>query len=368
LTNRESMKGPLQVGIIGANAERGWARISHVPAVQKLNDLELAAVVSGNQNNADAAAKAFGARAAYGKAADLFRDTHIDIVTVAVKVPDHRELVLDALKAGKHVYCEWPLGRNLDEAEELSEAAKSAGVHCAIGLQTRFNPVLQHTRSLLSSGVIGRILTARILSTTMAFGENIEKAMDFAEDAANGVTLVTVQGAHTIDFVIAVLGRLDDLTALATTQFPEVRIAGALQHRATPDHLLIQCRLEFGSALGIEVAGGRSAKSTPFNLQIVGDNGELVLEGGAPRGFQSGKLQVLLNGQVQEVNEGELAGMPENAFNVAGVYAALRDDIRSGSRTVPDFEHAVRLTSLIEDVLASSQESARKSSSGWPQK
>ncbi len=363
------MNGPLQVGIIGASAKRGWARISHVPAIQKLQGLELGAVVSGNQASADAAARAFGASIAYGRAADLFQDPTISIISVTVKVPDHRDLVLGALAAGKHIYCEWPLGRNLEETEELAQAAKSAGVHCAIGLQTRLNPVLQQAKSLILSGTIGRVLSAQILSSTMAFGGSVETAMAFAEDSANGVTLLTVQGAHTIDFGIALLGKFEDLSALATTQFPDVHIGDAAisQKRLIPDHLFLHSRLASRGALGIEVAGGRPATSTPFRFQIVGDKGELVLNGGAPRGFQSGELQLLLNGQVQKVDMGELTAIPENAFNVAGVYAALRNDILSGSQTVSDFTHAVRLTRLVDDALASSREGTRKLFAGWPE-
>ena len=114
----------LRVGIIGASAERGWAKESHVPAVQKLTGLQLAAVAAGDQAKSEAAAQAFGAKKAYSNAEELVRDPEIDLVTVAVKVPDHRELLLAALEEGKHIYCEWPLGRNLTEAKELSAAAE----------------------------------------------------------------------------------------------------------------------------------------------------------------------------------------------------------------------------------------------------
>ena len=56
------MRKPLQVGIIGASAQAGWARESHVPAVQQLAGLELGAVAVRKRDEADAAAKAFGAR------------------------------------------------------------------------------------------------------------------------------------------------------------------------------------------------------------------------------------------------------------------------------------------------------------------
>ena len=113
-----TMSNSLRVGIVGVSAESGWARESHVPAVQNLAGLELAAVASNGQAKSDAAAKAFGVKAAMD-AMDLIRDPDIDLVSVCVPGPDHRELVLAALAAGKHVYCEWPLGRNTAEAEEM---------------------------------------------------------------------------------------------------------------------------------------------------------------------------------------------------------------------------------------------------------
>ena len=90
----------LCVGIIGASAGRGWAKAAHVPAVQQLAGLELRGVVTSDQDSADAAARAFGTGRGYADAASLLRDPAIDIVTVAVKVPDHRDLVLAAVAAG----------------------------------------------------------------------------------------------------------------------------------------------------------------------------------------------------------------------------------------------------------------------------
>src|SRR5260221_218972 len=148
------MAKSLRVGIIGVSVDRGWARESHVPAVQKLEGLELAAVATSHQATASAAAKAFGARAAYGDAAGLFRDPDIDLVGVCVKVPAHLKLVLGALAARKHVYCEWPLGRDIAEAEEIAAAADAAEVHAAVGLQARMNPTALQARKLIVSGAI----------------------------------------------------------------------------------------------------------------------------------------------------------------------------------------------------------------------
>ena len=67
------MMKTLRVGIIGANAEGGWAREGHVPAVQGLAGMEFAAVATNSQKTADASAKAFGVPMAYGSGMDLIR-------------------------------------------------------------------------------------------------------------------------------------------------------------------------------------------------------------------------------------------------------------------------------------------------------
>lgn len=363
------MARTLRVGIIGANAEGGWARDGHVPAVQTLDGLEFAAVATNSQKTADASARAFGVSAAYGSGMDLIRASGVDLVTVATRVPDHRDLVLAAIAAGKHVYCEWPLGRDVAEAEEMTAAARAAGVHVAIGLQLRGSPVVRRARELVASGAIGRVLSMGVYSATAGFGPDVPAPFVYLEDPKNFANLVTIQGAHTIDLAITVAGALGDLSALTTAQYPEIRAGDGkeVRKRVTFDHLLLQSRLAQGGALSVEVAGGRPPE-TPFRMEVVGETGTLRLDGGAPRGFQSGRLTLSLDSAPQQVDEGELAAMPDAAANVAGVYAALRDDIARGGASVTGFDHAVKLTRLITDLLASSRTGTRVQAADWPER
>ncbi len=359
------MTRSLGVGIIGASAARGWAKDSHVPAIQGLDGLHLAAVAAGDEKKAKEAKEAFGADAGYASGFNLIKDPNVDIVTVAVKVPDHRELVLAAATAGKHIYCEWPLGRNVAEAEEMARAA--AGVSTAIGLQMRSSRAMLDTRKAIADGRIGRPLSARILSNTAAFGPDVEAAMKFGEDSANGVTLVSIQGAHTFDLAMAVLGGVGSMSALVTTQYPQVKVGGqgTVQPRTLGDHVLIAARLQTGMAVGIEVAGGRP-KDAPTTFEVMGTEGTLSIRGGAMRGVQSGRLQWFLNEQLQPVEEGAIASMPDAAANVAGVYTLLQADIENHTATAPNFDHAVKLARFVDAVLASSEKGVRQYAGEWP--
>ncbi len=359
----------LRVGVIGASLERGWANQSHLPALRSLRGVELTGVSGRTQEAADTIAAAIGARRGFKDADSMMADPSIDAITVTVRVPAHRELVLKALHAGKHVYCEWPLGRNVHEAEELRNAAKAAGVHVAIGLQARENPTLKKAAQLLKAGTLGRILSARMYSGTIAFGATESESDSYLEHPENGATHLTIHGGHAIDAVVALLGGLDVLDALGTIQYKQIDIEKGTRvlERTIPDHLLIQGRLTAGAGVGIEVDGGRLPGDTRFRFDITGEQGSISLEGGAAVGFQAGRLALYINGDRQAVDEGELASLPEAAANVAAMYAALRDDIANDRRSVPDFEHAVKLTRLVSDIDSSGRMGQRAQHAGWPE-
>jgi predicted dehydrogenase len=116
----------IRVGIVGASASRGFASIAHIPALRALPQFEIAAVGTARQESAEAAARHYGVPLAFSDPEQLARYPDVDLVTVSVKVPDHHRPVMAAIAAGKHVYCEWPLGRDTDEAVQMLRAAHSA--------------------------------------------------------------------------------------------------------------------------------------------------------------------------------------------------------------------------------------------------
>ena len=85
----------------------------------------------------------FGVSSVFAEHEQLVVRPEIDLVVVTVKVPHHRELVSAALAAGKAVYCEWPLGRDLDDARAMAALAAEQGVRTVAGLQARRFPALR---------------------------------------------------------------------------------------------------------------------------------------------------------------------------------------------------------------------------------
>ncbi|MET3175643.1 UNVERIFIED_ORG: putative dehydrogenase [Arthrobacter sp. UYCu721] len=94
----------------------------------------------------------------------------IDVVAVTVKVPHHRELVSAALAGGKAVYCEWPLGRDLDDARAMAALAAGHGARTAIGLQAYQAPAMGFVQELLSDGYVGEVLSTTMVGLSVPGG------------------------------------------------------------------------------------------------------------------------------------------------------------------------------------------------------
>ena len=82
----------IQVGIVGASAQKNWAHLSHVPAIHGLSGLRLAAVATRNEQSARKSAEAHGADRWFSDPLAMINDDQIDVITISVKVPAHREL------------------------------------------------------------------------------------------------------------------------------------------------------------------------------------------------------------------------------------------------------------------------------------
>ena len=91
----------------------------------------------------------------------LVEDSSIDIVSITTPNSLHHEMALAAIAAGKHVYCEKPLGVTLAQAEEMAAAAASSPARTLVGYNYLKNPAVLHAKALLERGAIGRIIHFR---------------------------------------------------------------------------------------------------------------------------------------------------------------------------------------------------------------
>ncbi|ATE63647.1 Gfo/Idh/MocA family protein [Rhizorhabdus dicambivorans] len=384
----------LGVGLIGANPDRGWAISSHLPALLQgsaAGGVRLAAAGTSRAETAKRAEEKFGVPG-YADYRDLIRDPAVDIVTVSVKLPLHHEIVSAALDAGKHVYCEWPLARTLDEAEDLAARAEAAGVHSMIGLQSRASPVLDKLAALIRDGYVGEVLGVSVVASGLGWGGAIDAGNAYLMDAANGATLLTITGGHLLDAIIRACGEVEAVSAYLPTRRTRVAVLPADQlarYRAfeavlsfpqpgdvpspsadvidatesfrptSPDQVAITARLADGAPLSVHIRGGMQ-RSTGLMIEVIGTEGELRVTGPA------GVIQMVplalsgARGATRTLEPITVAEDPRDALgpisaNLARLYAAFADDIRSGTRTVADFGHAARHQRLMERIRSAGE-------------
>src|SRR5256885_1467617 len=326
----------IRVGIVGASASRGFASIAHIPAWRALPQFEIAAVCTTRQETAEMAARHYGVPLAFSDPESLAQHPDVDLVTVSVKVPDHYRPVMAAIEAGKHVYCEWPLGRDTDEAVRMLDAAERRGIRHAVGLQGQMSPAINYARDLVAEGYVGRVLTATLIGCAPNWGATIDRA--YQADRANGATLLTITGGHQIDALCHCLGEFRELTAFVVSQRDRIPLeaSGEMVAKTSPDQLVVNGIVGGKNAEGAVVSfqiRGDMTRGTEFLFEVHGDNGDLALTATSRASMQRQELTV----RGAQGAAKELADLPiparyrwvphglatDSRYNVAQLYAQL---------------------------------------------
>jgi len=365
-----SAPSKLGIGIIGVSATRGWATTAHIPALRALPNYEIRALSASSAEAAGAAGEQFEVSAVFSDHEQLVTRPDIDVVAVTVKVPHHRELVSAALAAGKAVYCEWPLGRDLDDARAMAALAADQSVRTVVGLQGRKAPAIEFVEALVRDGYVGEVLSTTMVGLSIP-GDAVVKANAYMLDKKNGANLLTIAVGHSLDTLSYVLGEFADLSAVSDLRRPLIRIeeTGEEVVKTAADQIAVIGTLTSGATASVHV---REAVAGGIGLlwEINGTDGTLRVTADAPfpgifpvtvAGAQGrnelAELSVPAALTQQWPALTSLQGAP--AFNVGRVYAAFAADIDNGKHTVPDFADAVRRHEVIDAIERSAASGER---------
>ena len=210
------MTNKIRLGFVGANVNSTWSSQSHFPALLASPDVELTAVCTTRPESAEEARQALGAKLAFHDFRAMVVSPEIDAVAVVVRVPSHYEATKAAIIAGKHVFTEWPLGRNTSEAEELAALARDKGVQTAVGLQSRVSPALLYVKEQIEAGYVGELLSCHV--TTMRAGALERPSSDnWQRDASQGANTLTIANGHVIDALRFVAGNFARVACMVST-------------------------------------------------------------------------------------------------------------------------------------------------------
>jgi predicted dehydrogenase len=361
------MAEKMRVGIVGATVTpggSGWGANAHVPALRALPDYELLAVCTAHADTAQASRDAFGAELAFHDFDAMVAQPDIDLVVVVVRVPGHYDLVMRALNAGKDVFCEWPLGASVAEAERMSNLAAERGLRTAVGLQARSDPVWMYARELIRDGFVGKVLGARMSHVGQAITERGNGRI-WQGDRRNGANTLTIAGGHSIDALCFALGEFESVSARLATTIPEWRNTDTGETMAVdaPDWISVSGQLQSGAEVSYLVSTV-PANPSGNRCEVYGREGTLVISGGSantgPNQLQGARgTEPLAAMDPPERFRLVPAETPSGApRNVAQAYVRMAEARRTGVAYEPDFAHAVARHKLIEAIERASAEGA----------
>lgn len=362
-----------RVGIVGLKPDRGWAVRAHVPALRALSEtFEIVGVANTSRASAEEAAAASGIPRAFADAAELVAAPEVDIVSVTMKVPHHLEVVKAAIGAGKHVYCEWPLGNGLAEAEEMAALVRAKGVLGVVGTQAPLAPEIAYLKHLIADGFVGEVLSTTLVARGGALqgGGTIpdKKTYAYLLDRANGATLLTIPVGHTLAALRDVFGEVAEISAVLATRRPTALAAdtGEMLPVTAPDQVLVSFVLAGGAPVSIHYRGGTARDGDGLLWEINGTEGDIRISG--PSGHTQ-MVRLSLEGargeerafRPLEVPAAYRSGWPEEVEpgNVARLYARMARDLREGTRTAPSFEDGVALHRIIAAIEKAAESRGR---------
>lgn len=252
----------MRVGLIGAGLQ-GHRR---APVIHSFPGTELVVVSAAHKESAQALASKFGCEAAVGWES-VVRRSDIDIIVVCTPPDLHAKISISAMESGKHVLCEKPLARTIQEAEAMVKAAKANNVVLKCGFNHRYHPAIQKAKKLLDEGVLGKTYLIRA-RYGICGRPGYEREWRANPEIAAGGQLME-QGIHVVDLSRWFLGEFREVVAFTANYFWKTE--------PLEDNAFVLLRGEDGKVAFIH--SSLTQWKNLFSLEIFGSDGYAIVDG-----------------------------------------------------------------------------------------
>jgi predicted dehydrogenase len=349
----------LRVGILGTGPH---ATNTVLPAF-RAQGWEVGALCSIEPDLPDLAAR-LGIPVATGDYRELVERDDLDAVAIVTPTPTHREILLAAVAAGKHVLCEKPIAMNLQDGREMHAAAEAAGVTTMIDFEFRFTPTCLHVEQLLADGYVGELRYATI--ELMLENSTLGPDLSWHDWTAMGGGTLNEHGSHYTDKVRQWFGEIRDVSAQMHTFKPDRRDpeSGATVQTDADDFWTCTMTLAGGGIVTL-TQSWVSVVSQGLRIGIAGTDGALVvtqnesmLSDVAVLGAKTGAEQ--LDELPRPASLPPLEDAP--TWRIATLQRLLREferGIRNGGSPAPNLQDGLRCQAVLDAVRESAREGRR---------
>ena len=216
---RESSLPDLGIGLIGT----GFMGRAHALAFHNARttfdlpvNLKLAALADADAARAEQCARSWGFDRSHASWEALINDPAVQLVAITTPNHLHFPIAMAAIEAGKAVYCEKPLAVSLEQARDMQQAAKAAGVVTRVGYNYQHNPMIGLARQMIESGELGQIVSFQGEFSEDFMGDPQHPWSWRCEQAHAGGALADL-GSHLLAMARYLLGDVDAMCADSQT-------------------------------------------------------------------------------------------------------------------------------------------------------
>lgn len=369
---RELGVGMIGYGFMGKMHSYAYASLPFIydppPA-----EIRFAAVCAQSEKSRNLAVE----RAGYAFSTDDYRELvtrdDVDIVNVCTPNYLHREQVLAALEAGKHVYCDKPLAMNAAEAEQMANAANKAGTTCQVTFHLRYSPAILRAKQLVDEGFLGDITAFRAAYLHAGYVDpNRPISWRTDKEKAGGGALVDL-GSHVLDLLRHLMGDFVRVRAELRTIIKERPISVGSDEKApvtVDDMALVELELPGGVIGTMEVSRVATGAQDDMRLEIHGAKGAVRFDLmdpnwlwvydntkphaalGGNRGWQ--RIETIQNYPMPASLPGGRSPVGWMRFHIASIYEFV-SRVADGRLGSPSFEDGFAVQQIMDAAIRSAE-------------
>ncbi|CAM5764946.1 myo-inositol 2-dehydrogenase [Labrys miyagiensis] len=271
----------LGVGLVGTGYMGKCHALAWNAVASTFGDVErprLVALAEASADLAHAKAAELGFAAATGDWRDLLANPEVDVVSITTPNRFHAEMAIEALKAGKHVWCEKPMAPRLREAEAMHAAWRESGRVAVLGFNYIQNPVVRLIRKLIGEGAIGTVNHVR-MEMDEDFMADSEAPFAMRNEASAGYGALDDFAVHPLSLLRFVLGGVSEVFGEMSRPYPN-RPDGKGGRRAIENYDIATAllRLDNGASGVLTVNRAAWGRKGRIQLQIFGHEGSIVFD------------------------------------------------------------------------------------------
>ncbi len=305
---------PIGVGVIGF----GWMGQAHtrsylrIPTLFPEREFEPRLVICADNvaTRRDEAAGSFGFAEVTDDWRRVVEHPGVDVVVVTAPNMLHEQLCVAAADAGKHLFCEKPVGGTPEQTVRVAAATRRAGIITGVGYNYRWVPLVLHARELVAAGRLGEITNYRGRFFTM-YGSDPLGLLSWRflqDEGGHGVSSDIL--SHAVDLAHLIVGPITKVFGTQETFIRERPLPGGTggSHygRGRPgDPVGAVTNEDYAAALVVFAGGARG--SFECSRSMVGPESQMAFEVFGTKGALAWNLEQLNELQVHLVDDGELA-------------------------------------------------------------